>query len=122
MYIANDGVNPRLLGMSRVLSEDALRRALKHLGEREVTATAWMQRHIGNSSLGLLSADEWILDVDATVKPLYGHQEGAVLGYNPHKPGRPSHVNHTYWASLRSAGAECAEVLTAAPGQPCRDC
>lgn len=49
--------------------------------------------------LGLLSAQEWILDVDATVKPLYGHQEGAVLGFNPHKPGRPWHVNHTYWAS-----------------------
>src|SRR4051794_1076420 len=42
----------------------------------------------------------WILDVDATVKPLFGHQEGA--GYNPHKPGRPSHTLHTYWvAGLR---------------------
>ncbi len=97
--LRNDGVNPGLLGMSRILSEDALRRALKNLGEREATATAWMASHIRNSSWGLLSADEWILDVDATVKPLYGHQEGAVLGYNPHKPGRPSHVNHTYWAS-----------------------
>ena len=47
----------------------------------------------------MLSAGEWILDADATVKPLYGHQEGAVVGFNPHQPGRPSHVNHTYWAS-----------------------
>jgi hypothetical protein len=30
------------------------------------------------------------------VKPLYGHQEGAVVGYNPKKPGRPSHSYHTY--------------------------
>jgi hypothetical protein len=30
------------------------------------------------------------------VKPLYGHQEGAVVGYNPKKPGRPSHCYHTY--------------------------
>ena len=37
-----------------------------------------------------------ILDVDTTIKPLYGHQEGAVLGYNPKKPGRPSHCYHTY--------------------------
>ena len=28
------------------------------------------------------------------MKPLYGHQEGAVFGYNPQKQGRPSHVYH----------------------------
>ena len=38
-----------------------------------------------------LLSEPWILDVDTTVKPLYGHQEGAVVGYNPKKPGRPSH-------------------------------
>jgi hypothetical protein len=97
--LRNDGVNPGLLGMQRILSEDALRRALSHLTEREPTATAWIQQHLRDSAWSLLAADEWILDVDATVKPLYGHQEGAVLGFNPHKPGRPSHVNHTYWAS-----------------------
>jgi len=42
-------------------------------------------------------ARPWVLDIDASIKPLYGHQEGAELGYNPHKPGRPSHVLHTYW-------------------------
>ena len=41
-------------------------------------------------------SEPWILDVDTTVKPLYGHQEGAVVGYNPKKPGRPSHCYHTY--------------------------
>jgi hypothetical protein len=39
----------------------------------------------------------WILDGDTTVKPLYGHQDGAEVSYNPTKPGRPSHVLHTYW-------------------------
>jgi len=29
------------------------------------------------------------------VKPLYGHQEGAEIGYDPRKPGRPSHCRHT---------------------------
>lgn len=39
---------------------------------------------------------------DATIKPLYGHQEGAAIGYNPKKPGRPSHAYHTYlMAGLR---------------------
>ena len=39
----------------------------------------------------------WILDIDSTVKTIYGHQEGAQIGYNPHKPGRPSHVYHSYF-------------------------
>lgn len=38
----------------------------------------------------------WIMDGDATVKPLYGKQEGAGVGYNPHKPGdRPMRTTHT---------------------------
>ncbi|MGZ9219860.1 MAG: hypothetical protein ACXW5W_22840 [Candidatus Binatia bacterium] len=41
--------------------------------------------------MGVLNAP-WLLDVDVTVKPLYGKQQGAVVGYNPHKPGRPSHA------------------------------
>ena len=48
--------------------------------------------------LGLLDAP-WILDVDVTIKPLYGKQQGAVVGYNPHKPGRPSHAYHSYQVS-----------------------
>ena len=41
-------------------------------------------------------------DIDTTIKPLYGKQEGAVVSYNPHKPGRPSHSYHTYlMAGLR---------------------
>jgi hypothetical protein len=39
------------------------------------------------------------VDMDSTVKTLYGHQEGAEVGYNPHKPGRPSHAYHTYMLS-----------------------
>lgn len=39
----------------------------------------------------------WILDCDTTIKALYGHQDGAEVSYNPKKPGRPSHVLHTYW-------------------------
>ena len=43
-----------------------------------------------------LLAELWILDVDATIKPLNGHEEGAILGYNSEKLGRPSHCYHTY--------------------------
>ena len=36
------------------------------------------------------------MDADTTVKPIYGKQEGAEVGYTPHKSGRPSHCYHTY--------------------------
>jgi hypothetical protein len=49
-----------------------------------------------------LLEEAWALDVDTTVKPLYGHQEDAKVGYNPQKPGRPSHAYHSYFiANLR---------------------
>ena len=40
-------------------------------------------------------AEDYVLDLDPTVKPVYGHQEGAEIEYNPQKPGRPSHCYHT---------------------------
>jgi hypothetical protein len=55
----------------------------------------WLQGHLHQSYAPLLSVS-WILDIDATIKPIYGHQQGAEIGYNPHKPGRPSHVYHSY--------------------------
>ncbi len=94
-----DGINPGLLGMRKVISEDALRNALKRLPQAE--GTAWLDTHLADSVAPLLDV-AWILDTDTTIKPLYGHQEGAVIGYNPRKPGRPSHAYHTYlMAGLR---------------------
>lgn len=91
-----DGVNPCLLGMEKIVSEDSVRRALKKIEEE--AGTDWLHKHLERCYLPLLY-EPWILDIDATVKPLYGKQEGAVLGYNPQKPGRPSHVYHTYFAA-----------------------
>ena len=88
-----DGVNPGLLGMNKVISEDALRNALKRLPEAE--GCAWLDGHLSASVTALLDAP-WIFDTDTTIKPLYGHQEGALVSYNPKKPGRPSHSYHTY--------------------------
>ncbi|MCK7539534.1 MAG: hypothetical protein MZV63_55835 [Marinilabiliales bacterium] len=39
-----DGVNPGLLGMDKVVSEDALRNALKRMPETE--GTAWLDGHL----------------------------------------------------------------------------
>jgi hypothetical protein len=100
-----DVVNPGLLGMHKVISEDALRRALAAIPEAQ--GIAWLDGHLGQTVMPLLEAP-WILDIDTTIKPLYGKQEGAVISYNPKKPGRPSHSYHTYlMAGLRLVvGAE----------------
>jgi hypothetical protein len=97
--LRGDAVNPQLLGMGRVVSEDAVRRGLRSIAPS--AGEAWMCEHLLHCVRPLLG-EPWILDVDTTVKPLYGHQEGAEVGYNPHKPGRPSHSLHTYvMANLR---------------------
>lgn len=113
--LRSDAVNPGLLGMARVLSEDAVRRGLKKIDAE--AGEVWLQRSLDYAVRPLLR-EPWILDVDTTVKPLYGEQEGAVTGYNPSKPGRPSHSYHSYLvANLRlvldvevHAGNETASV------------
>ena len=94
--IRGDGINPELLGMTRVASEDSVRRAMKAIDE--AASGQWMKVHLKASYEPLLQ-EPWILDVDTTVKPLYGHQQDAKVGYNPTKPGRPSHAYHSYFAA-----------------------
>ncbi len=97
--LVNEKVNVQLLGMKKIVSDDSARRGLKKMDEKE--GVSWMQEHLFATYEPLLKTP-WILDTDVTVKPLYGHQEGAKVGYNPHKPGRPSHTYHTYMiASIR---------------------
>ena len=110
--LRGDAVAPQILGMNKIVSDESLRRALAHLApsvsnhypeaervRREAQlarSTAWMDTALAESTREALTTD-WILDCDATVKLLYGHQDGAEVGYNPTKPGRPSHTIHTYW-------------------------
>jgi Transposase DDE domain group 1 len=92
--IRHDTIHPELLGVDKLVSEDAARRALAKIDE--AAGVAWLDKHLRCATQPLLSTP-WILDLDATVKCLYGKQEAAVVGYNPTKPGRPSHSYHTAW-------------------------
>lgn len=85
--LRHDPALPELLGMKNVVSDDTIRRFLKSLPE--AAAREW----IAAASRPLWSAlpDRFILDWDSTVLTRYGHQEGAAVGYNPTKRGRPSH-------------------------------
>ena len=97
--LRGDAVAAQTLGMNKVVSEDALRRALERIDE--AASEAWMRPSLAASVREALDRP-WVLDIDASVKPLYGRQEGAEIGYNPSKPMRPSHVLHTFLvANLR---------------------
>jgi hypothetical protein len=109
--LRGDSVAPGILGMNKIVSDESLRRGLKHLApaldrgpeaerparEAQLAKTsAWMDNALMESVREALSTG-WVLDIDTTIKLLYGHQDGAEVSYNPMKPGRPTHVIHTYW-------------------------
>ena len=92
--VRGDAVAAQALGLRGLVSEDSVRRALKAMLPE--ASETWMRTALMDSVRSALDRP-WLLDIDATIKPLYGHQQGAEIGYNPHKPGRPSHVLHTFW-------------------------
>jgi len=97
--VRGDTINAGLLGMKRIVSEDVVRTGLKRMEENR--SLDWVRGHLLQSISPALILP-WILDIDTTVKCLYGRQEGAQIGYNPHKPGRPCHICHSYFvANLR---------------------
>ena len=92
--VRGDRRNPPLLGMSGTTSEDVVRGALRRM--EEAAGLAWLGGELRDCVEPVLS-QPWILDVDVTVKTIYGRQQGAEIGHNPHKPGRPSHAYHSYF-------------------------
>jgi len=94
--LRSDGVSPQILGMSKIVSEDALRRSLARMSADQ--SQNWLRPQLLASVDAALNRP-WILDIDTTIKTLFGKQSGADVSYNPHKPGRPSHALHTYFVS-----------------------
>ena len=105
--LRGDLVAAQALGMNKIVSEDALRRALERMDE--ASSTAWMRPALQHSVREALDKP-WVLDIDATIKPVYGRQEGAELGYNPAKPGRPRHALHTFWVGRQAPGLGSREL------------
>ena len=64
-----DPVNPPLLGMRKIVSEDAVRRGLAKIDEAK--GVNWLQGHLDYCTTPLLS-EPWVLDKDSTVKTLTG--------------------------------------------------
>lgn len=115
-----------LLGIRRFPSPDTVRRLFLCFSYRRVTAVseALMKFTLGRVRPILLGHT---VDLDSSVFCRYGGQEGSLKGYNPHKPGRPSHhplvaflseARRLLWATLRSGNSGsangCVEFLTQA--------
>ena len=97
--LGRDKLDASLLEMNKIPSEDSVRAGLaKMVGSEQAweTTKQWLDQCFGQVCEGSLEVP-WVLDVDVTVKLLYGKQEGSVVGYNPTKPGRPSHAYHSFW-------------------------
>ena len=92
--LRSDQVIPPLFGMDKIVSEDSVRRAFCRGNEDQLLT--WLRKHLQKTYFPLLD-EPWILDLDTTIKLLYGNQEGADVGYNPKKPGRPSHAFHSFF-------------------------
>ncbi len=96
----SDQVLRRLAGWPRVPDETTLGRLFKavrdrHVSELETLNHVLRQRvwaraaRAGRSRIGIVT-QKWI-DVDSTVKTVYGRQEGVAKGYNPHQRGALSY-------------------------------
>ncbi len=86
-WVRDDPGVAAVLGLERVRGEDALPRLMRPLSAEQ--ARTWLGTAEAVLYRGLPA--RFIADWDATVNTRYGRQEGAEVGYNPFKRGRPSH-------------------------------
>jgi len=112
-----------LLGIERFGSPDTLRRLFLRFGYRELTEVSERLMRFSLTRMRPILLGH-TLDLDSTVLCRYGEQEGSLKGYNPRKPGRPSHHplvaflaegRRLLWASMRSGNSGsangCVEFL-----------
>jgi Transposase DDE domain group 1 len=89
-----------ILGIERCPGDDTIRNFFKRFTQGKVHEfyaglTRWGIQRLPQR------AEKYSLDLDSTVMERYGAQQGARKGYNPRRPGRPSH--HPLLAVLAEA-------------------
>jgi hypothetical protein len=92
-HLKRDRLLAELLG-AQLCGEDALCRGLGRMSRKG--GREWASKHLLTMNIALLKETRyWVMDLDTTIKTLYGHQGGAEIGYNPHKRGHKGHAIHT---------------------------
>jgi len=89
--VRNDAILTKALGLNQLPEETNLRRQLTKASSKEVEK---MRKAISQNLCKANQTDKVVeigLDIDSTVATVYGKQEGAEIGYNPTKKGRPSY-------------------------------
>lgn len=94
-HIHGDQVCAETLGIAGgFVSEDSVRRGIRKGTRADWKAwDQWLTAQERAAVLPLLT-EPYILDLDTSVKLVFGRQEGAEVGYNPTRPGRPSQSLH----------------------------
>jgi hypothetical protein len=87
--LQDDGAVATITGMSkgRLCGEDAFRRLCEKLEAPQVEGWFAPAEQMIHHAIPPNAVADW----DSTVVVRYGKQEDAAVGYNPQKPGRPSH-------------------------------
>ena len=83
-------------------SLDTVYRDLARFDEAAIASLEHLMAEQGLSDLRCRRNARLHLDIDSTVEPLFGTQEGALPGPNPHYHGRPSY--HPLLAAVAEAG------------------
>jgi hypothetical protein len=81
-----------LLGLRRFPDQSTLRRFLKRLPIKSIRQLVGLHDRLRSQLFSLpQTPSSLIFDLDSVVLTLYGHQQGARVGYNPKKKGRRSY-------------------------------
>ena len=94
--LSNEQYLAKILNIKKLRSADSVRRAIKRM---DITAARiWLESAMLRFFEPLL-AESYVLDLDPTVKPLAGRQEGTEKSFNPKRKGHPANWIHTFVVS-----------------------
>lgn len=90
--LGHNGVFKLLIGLNRFPNPTTLRRFLVRGSEELLPQFVRLHDQLRKYFINLIVPEKkLLLDVDSTVCTLYGHQDGAVRGYNPGQRGQRSY-------------------------------
>lgn len=92
-----------------ISSIDTMYRDLERFRAGDITCLEELMAHHGRAVAIPRGISKVHLDIDSTVEPLFGSQEGVVPGYNPRYHGRPSY--HPILARIQETDACVGAIL-----------
>ena len=88
---SHDPLTRELLSIKDKIDEDTISNRFKKFGMKQNNELMEISGSISSKVREKLKVSYDILDLDSTARTVYGRQEGALVGYNPHKKGARSY-------------------------------